>query len=222
MKEKKWDFLSKKAYFLVDAEEMLDFEFIFGNRNPLHVEIGCGRGEHIRARAEREPEVNFLGFELKENRIDTIVRHMNPNVHSNVRLIRRKIGSDVTKWIPGGSVDRFYLIHPDPWPKRRHHKHRLVQRRFLDASAWFLRSGAEVYVTTDHEGYASWIRKHFREHELFIESYCSQGTPWEDHIETWFGQMKKDEGFTPFFMIFERKNASVLQSHDHSGGQQGL
>ena len=99
-----------------------------------------------------------------------------------------------------------YIIHPDPWPKRKHHKNRLIRHGFIDVLWRILKSRGFIEISTDHKDYANWIVQHFRERKDF-ESVYDKGfikNPKEEHIETFFEKKKREEGFEPFFMKYRK------------------
>jgi len=198
----------KEKSFLYELKgEELDFDKIFGNNRPVHLEIGCGRGEFITEIATLEPEINFLGLELKQKRIKTILKKLDQDKHANVRLLMVKVDDKMLKMIPSSSTERFYIYHPDPWPKKKHHKHRLIQTGFLQELNEVLKDGGEVLITTDHENYMRWIVKHFQQSELF-DAEDDEGfsrEPFEGHIETHFEQKLKKKGYPPFYMRFKKR-----------------
>lgn len=188
------------------AGDKLDFSLIFGNDNPVHLEIGSGRGEFLIQTAAAHPELNFLALELKEKRIKTILRQLDTAFHQNIRLIRLYVDARVTDLIPAGSLQTIYIIHPDPWPKKRHHRRRLIQQEFIDVLHQLLLSNGSVKLSTDHQNYAAWIVNLFQMRKDFISVYEAGFTrnPPSDHVETFFEKVKKKEGFPPFYMEFRK------------------
>jgi tRNA (guanine-N7-)-methyltransferase len=188
--------------------EKLSFHALFGNSNPVHLEIGSGRGEFLINKAEQLPQVNFLALELKEKRIKTMLRKLDPERHLNVRISRFYVDKNVKEYLPESCFQQIYIIHPDPWPKRKHYKNRLIQASFLPILWGLLDEKGEVFISTDHPGYASWILAHFQNTPLFSSFYqvgFSREKP-PDHHETHFEVKKREEGFPPFYMRFVKNN----------------
>ncbi len=204
------DLSSKFEKFEIKSNhgQKLNFEKIFGNDNPVHLEIGSGRGEFLLSKAEQNPDVNYLAIELKEKRIKTILRQLDEDIHKNVKLIRLFVDEAVIGIISEASLSKIYIIHPDPWPKTKHNRRRLIQQKFIDVLWQLLASNGKVFLSTDHSDYAAWIVEHFSQRSDFIsihEKGFTRTAP-EDHIETYFEKMKKEEGYPPYFMAYHKKN----------------
>jgi tRNA (guanine-N7-)-methyltransferase len=131
--------------------ERLDLEKIFGRIAPLHIDLGCGDGSFICALAERMPERNFLGIERLLGRIRSAARKA--ATVGNVRLLPMENSYAVRYLLPTGSVETFYLLFPDPWPKRRHWRRRSVTAEFLRAISEALAENGRFLIATDHFNY---------------------------------------------------------------------
>ena len=131
--------------------DRLDLEKIFGRIAPLHVDLGCGDGSFICALAERVPERNFLGIERLLGRIRSAARKA--AMVGNVRLLRIENSYAVRYLLPAGSVETFYLLFPDPWPKRRHWQRRSVTAEFLGAISLALAENGRFLIATDDLDY---------------------------------------------------------------------
>lgn len=206
---KKENLSNKFAYFEIEPEKdkILNFQKLFGNNNPVHLEIGSGRGEFLVQKAEQNPQVNFLAIELKNKRIKTIMRKLDLEIHKNVRVIRLFVDAAITNFISENTFAEIYIIHPDPWPKKRHNRRRLIQQDFIDVLYKILKPGGVIKISTDHSDYALWIADHFAIRKDFISIYkngFSRETP-ANHIETFFEKKKKQEGFDPYFLEFTKK-----------------
>ena len=129
----------------------LDLEEIFGRTAPLHVDLGCGEGSFLCAMALRLPHKNFLGIERLAGRVRSAARKT-ANL-GNVRALHIESAYAVRYLLPAGSVETFYLLFPDPWPKRRHHRRRVVTADFLQALDAALAKDGVIYIATDHLDY---------------------------------------------------------------------
>ena len=131
--------------------DRLDLEKIFARRAALHVDLGCGDGSFLCALAQRIPEKNFLGIERLLGRIRSATRKA-ANI-GNVRLLRMESSYVVRYLLPSRSVETFYLLFPDPWPKRRHWRRRIVTKDFLSAISQALVENGTFRIATDQRGY---------------------------------------------------------------------
>src|SRR6266542_176933 len=129
----------------------LDLEKIFGRKAPLQVDLGCGEGSFLCALAQRLPDKNFLGIERLTGRIRSSARK-GANL-GNVRLLQIESSYAVRYLLPAGSVETFYLLFPDPWPKRRHHRRRIVTQDFLNCVHTALEKNGLIYIASDHLDY---------------------------------------------------------------------
>ena len=135
----------------------LDLEKIFGRKALLHVDLGCGDGSFLCALAQRLPDKNFLGIERLLSRIRSSVRKAASL--DNVRLLQMESSYAVRYLLPAESVETFYLLFPDPWPKRRHHRRRLVKPDFLNSIHTALEQNGVIYIATDHLDYFRKIKE---------------------------------------------------------------
>ncbi|MCP4594549.1 MAG: tRNA (guanosine(46)-N7)-methyltransferase TrmB [bacterium] len=131
----------------------------FGNAAPVELEIGCGKGGFILERAKRYPERSFLGVEWANKYCRYAADRMVRWGVSNVRLMRTDAGNLVRHHLVPSSLAALHVYHPDPWPKKRHHKRRLFQTEFIAAAVRTLQPGARLAVQTDHGEYFAWIRE---------------------------------------------------------------
>lgn len=128
---------------------------LFGSNRPLHFEIGIGAGEHLAWRADLLPDHGFIGCEPFLNGIAAALSHVQDGNLCNVRLYHGN-AIDVLERIPDGALSFVYLLHPDPWPKARHAKRRMMNTRPMDMIAKKLKPGGEFRFGTDHPAYLRW------------------------------------------------------------------
>jgi len=153
---------------LIELESLrnrLDAKKIFGRRAALHVDLGCGDGSFLCALAQRMPEKNFLGIERLLGRFrSAAVKAANIR---NVRVLRMESSYVVRYLLPPRSVETFYLLFPDPWPKRRHWRRRIVTPDLLKAISQALVQGGTLLIATDHLDYFQQIQRLSRAHPQF-------------------------------------------------------
>lgn len=126
---------------------------IFGNDNPLVLEIGCGIGDFAVHMAERHPDWNFIALDYYNKGCLKTCKRAELHGVGNIRVIRDEALSFVERCIPRSSLRALYINCPDPWPKRRHRKRRLVQEGFVDFIRPYLRDGADFFFATDFDDY---------------------------------------------------------------------
>jgi tRNA (guanine-N7-)-methyltransferase len=135
----------------------LDLETIFGRNAPLRIDLGCGDGSFLCALAQRMPEKNFLGIERLSGRIRSAARKA--ATINNVCLLQMESSYAARYLLPAGSVETFYLLFPDPWPKRRHYRRRIVTPDFLCSIHTALEENGTIYIATDHFDYFEKIKE---------------------------------------------------------------
>jgi len=132
-----------------DQDPVLNWEEVFGNDHPVEIEIGIGKGRFLIDAAQRLPQVNFVGVEwaLKYLRI-AHARSLKRRLQ-NIRLVRGDAREFIEFFVPSESVQAIHVYFPDPWPKKRHHKRRLVNEAFLQEVERLLEPGGRLWLTTD-------------------------------------------------------------------------
>ena len=126
---------------------------VFGNANPIQMEVGMGKGKFISTMARQHPEINFIGVEVIEEVLLDAVKRMNraEGIPENLRLVWINASLLEDLFLPG-EVDRIFLNFSDPWPKTRHAKRRLTHKGFLDQYAAILKAEGQVHFKTDNQG----------------------------------------------------------------------
>lgn len=148
------DVPSGQIIMVPPAEDLVvDPRTWFPSRAPLELEIGSGKGGFLLERARTHPEISFLGIEWANKFFLFAADRMARWNVANVRLMRTDAKQFVLRNLAPGCLSALHLYHPDPWPKKRHHKRRLVQPDFVDAAARSLQDGARWYIQSDHEEY---------------------------------------------------------------------
>jgi tRNA (guanine-N7-)-methyltransferase len=138
-------------------EEPLSFPDLFGRVAPVVVEIGFGNGETLVEQAARDPDRDYIGIEVHEPGVGHCLLKADEASIRNLRIIMHDAVEVLSHQVPRGSLDQINLYFPDPWPKKRHHKRRIVQDGFVELVADRLRDGGTFHVATDWENYAEHI-----------------------------------------------------------------
>ncbi len=136
--------------------EPLDPAALFGDRRPLWLEIGFGDGAHLAAQAAAHPGIGFIGVEPFVNGVAALLARIERGRLANIRIFTDDARLLLAA-LPDASVARLFVLFPDPWPKRRHHKRRLVNRATAAEFARILAPGGELRLATDDAGYARWM-----------------------------------------------------------------
>jgi len=162
----------------LEPKEPLDFAAVFGNHNPVWLDIGFGNGESIIHAAKKHPEINFLGIEVHLPGVGHLLMGIEEHGLENVRIIRNDAVDMLKLYIKDESLAAIHVYFPDPWHKKRHHKRRLVNQDFLDLIQNKLQTGGRFHYASDWEPYA-----------IEVQELLSHN-PWLSNVAT-------DGGFSP-------------------------
>jgi len=136
------------------ARSELDFDAPFGRRAPVVAEVGSGMGETTAAIAEANPGVNYLAIEVHSPGIGSLLKLVEEMALTNIRVVQHDAAEVFRDMIAPASLDGVHIFFPDPWPKKRHHKRRLLQPEFAALAATRIRPGGYLHVATDWQDYA--------------------------------------------------------------------
>jgi len=199
---------AKYDFFKIDYEinTKLNYFDIFKNNNPVHLEIGSGRGEFIYNKALQLPSINFFAVDIKEKRIKSIIRALDMEHHKNVRILKMFIDEESIKIFPENSIEKIYIMFPDPWPKRKHHRRRMINEKFIKILYNILTNKGTVEIVTDHQGYAEWIKNVFLSEKSFVPKYSEiySREPEKNHIVTYFEEKMRKSGYIPYYFVFTK------------------
>jgi tRNA (guanine-N7-)-methyltransferase len=172
----------------------------------VRLEIGFGGGEHLIAEAKAFPKIGFIGCEPYVNGMAKILTQIEANNVGNIRLFAGD-AAELLAWAPARSVARVDLIHPDPWPKRRHWKRRFVQDATVKAMARILKDGGEFRFVSDIDDYCAWTLAHLMRSPDFAwlaERAVDWQQPWADYTMTRYGAKAEREGRKAAYLRFRR------------------
>ncbi|MDY0405300.1 tRNA (guanosine(46)-N7)-methyltransferase TrmB [Virgibacillus sp. 179-BFC.A HS] len=155
--------------FITDAAESPKcWQKVFGNDNPIHVEIGAGKGQFIRGMAEKYPDINFVGMEVAKSVIVTAGQKVLASDRTNIRLLLGD-ASLISKMFRENEVAVIYLNFSDPWPKNRHEKRRLTYRSFLQQYETILSPSGKIVMKTDNSGLFAYSLVSFSQYGMKLE-----------------------------------------------------
>ena len=175
----------------------------------VRLEIGFGGGEHLFAQATAHPQLGFIGCEPFVNGMAKILALIEAGGNDNVRL-HAGDAIDLLAWLPPVSLARIDLLYPDPWPKRRHWKRRLVQDRTVAMMARVLRPGGVFRFATDVPDYAAWTLERMAHAPDFFwtaERADDWRKPWDGFCGTRYEAKAKRQGRAPCYLVFRRIQA---------------
>lgn len=145
--------LQNNPYFCIQepANHKGAWSEVFGNDNPIHIEVGTGKGQFINGMAQQNPDINYIGIELADRVIVTALDRLLESNLPNVKLLNVN-ALELPEIFAEGEVSRVYLNFSDPWPKTRHEKRRLTYKTFLDLYKGILPEHGEIHFKTDNRG----------------------------------------------------------------------
>ncbi|MGE4217999.1 MAG: tRNA (guanosine(46)-N(7))-methyltransferase TrmB [Alphaproteobacteria bacterium] len=192
----------------VPAAGRLDPQAIFGCPvQAVWLEIGFGGGEHLAWQAAAHPDIGMIGAEVFLNGVASLLAHVADAPPANLRLFPDDARA-LLDALPDASLDRVFLLFPDPWPKQRHHRRRFIQPANLDRLARIMRDGAELRMASDHMDYLRWMLFHTQRHPDFVwqadgpEDWRHRTADWP---ETRYEAKAKARGLRPAYLRFRRR-----------------
>lgn len=147
--------------------DRLDYQRLFITQQPVEVELGSGDGSFLAQYARQHPERNFIGIERLMGRARKLERKGLRAGSINLRVVRVEAGYFTQYLLPAASVSAFHIYFPDPWPKKRHHRNRLINEGFTHHLRQALTPGGQVFIRTDNQEYYEWIKAAFATNPAF-------------------------------------------------------
>jgi len=182
--------------------EALDPMSWYDSPGPFELEIGCGKGGFLLDRARSHPHVRLLGVEWANKYYRFCADRMARWNIRNVRVMRTDASELVIRHLPQRCVSVLHLYHPDPWPKKRHHKRRLIRPEFVDAVIRVLVAGGRWRIQSDHEEYFLLIRS------LLDRQEALQPVPWDEEL----GAASAGWSGTNFEVKYAREGRTILRA----------
>jgi tRNA (guanine-N7-)-methyltransferase len=185
--------------------ERFDPRSLMPSAREVWLEAGFGAGEHFAAQAERHPDALLIGAEPFINGLAACLAHLDDAGLENVRLHAGDVRGVMDR-LPNGALARLYVLFPDPWPKTRHKKRRLIQPDFIAEAARLLRPGGLVRFATDWADYGDWTLERFLQSKAFrwtAERAADWREPWPNHVPTRY-ERKRLGDCAPLWLEFQR------------------
>jgi tRNA (guanine-N7-)-methyltransferase len=187
----------------------VDLKMLFPNPvSKVWLEIGFGGGEHLAEQAEKNPDVGIIGCEPFVNGVASLMKHLDAKGVTNVRVYDDDV-RHLLKLMAPESLARIFILFPDPWPKLRHHRRRIVKDKTISQFARLLKNKGELRFASDHQGYVSWALRHLLQNDDLSWTAC-RPDDWRvappDWVATRYEQKAKAKGNASTYLRFERKN----------------
>ncbi|MGM0951724.1 MAG: tRNA (guanosine(46)-N7)-methyltransferase TrmB [Pseudomonadota bacterium] len=195
-------------YGLTREDGMIDPRQVFGRDNMLNLEIGFGMGQSLADMAEAAPEQDFIGVEVHQPGVGALLKEVEERGLENVRIYSIDANDVIDLCLPEACLDRVMVFFPDPWPKKKHHKRRLIQPEFVQRIRHKLRVGGVLHLATDWENYAEHMLEVMGESEGFANTQEQGGySPRpDDRPITKFEKRGENLGHGVWDLLFYRTN----------------
>jgi tRNA (guanine-N7-)-methyltransferase len=175
---------------------------VFKNNNELAIEIGSGYGHFMMEFTQKYPNLNFVGLDHRFKRSFNLARRLSSLEHKSFRYLRAR-GERLGFLFAENELDKIFYFFPDPWPKARHNKKRLFQKKFVDEAYKVLKKNGEIFVKTDHDEYFNWMVDVVKDDERFSKEILTYDLRAE-HPEHFLSSF-----VTKFEKIFLEKNIKI-------------
>jgi len=191
-------------YSIAYSPQPLDLDTVFGRAAPKILEIGFGMGGATAQIASEHPENDYLGIEVHTPGVGALMRLLDAGSIGNVRIIQHDAVEVLNHMIAPGTLDGIHIYFPDPWPKKRHHKRRLIQPLLLSLLASRLKPGAYLHLATDWQEYAEWMLEALRGEPLLVNTAQDYAPKPDFRPETKFERRGLNLGHGVWDLVFRR------------------
>ncbi|MDC1141930.1 tRNA (guanosine(46)-N7)-methyltransferase TrmB [Planctomycetota bacterium] len=187
-----------------DDDRQYNLPEIFGNDNPVELELGIGKGRFLIQQAEARPDINFIGVEWASRYFRLVAERAAKRGLKNIRILRDDAAHTVNATLTDQCLSALHVYFPDPWPKARHLKRRLIQAPFARTASRLVKDGCEVFLATDHEDYAVQMEQVFLNDPDFEQTFRAIGEEAPEGVTNWEVKFRA-EGRTIHKYRFRRK-----------------
>ena len=199
LRHKPWasEFIAEHSQYAIANPERYKGKWheVFGNHNPIHIEVGTGKGQFLAGMSVQNPDINYIGIELFESVIVAALQKIVDLQLPNMKLLNVD-ASHLTEYFDDNEIDRVYLNFSDPWPKTRHSKRRLTYKSFLSLYERILKKGGEIHFKTDNQGLFEFSLISFSEYGLQLQflSLDLHNSAFEGNIMTEYEEKFSKKG----------------------------
>jgi len=196
-----------RNYTLHEAFKLSYFTEIFQNDNPAYIEYCSGNGQWVCQKAEDFPNVNWIAVEKRFDRARKIWTRAKKANLSNIFVVFGDALVFSENYLSESSVSKVFINFPDPWPKQKHAKNRLIQHAFIGSVSKILKKNESMIVVTDHNNYSSQIINTFLKHPSWTSAFDDPFfiSEWQDYGGSYFNDLFSDMGKDIFYMQFQNK-----------------
>jgi len=184
----------------------IDLKALFPKADDYALEVGFGGGEHLAWQAAQRPATGFIGAEPFNNGVAKLLVHIDEGGLENVR-VHHGDARPLIERLPDGALSTVYVLHPDPWPKKRHHKRRMISPWFFAEAARLLKPGGELRIASDIRDYIRWTLMHAQNASDF-EWTATRAADWKVRPDDWpqtrYEAKSIREGREPAYLVFRR------------------
>ncbi|MEM6415703.1 MAG: tRNA (guanosine(46)-N7)-methyltransferase TrmB [Pseudomonadota bacterium] len=189
------------------TSENIDPKELFPDAKSIWLELGFGGGEHLATLAKDHPDIGFIGAEPFLDGIGKLLAMIADEDVKNIRLLPGD-GRPLLEAVPNNSIERLFVLHPDPWPKRRHFKRRLVSPWFFKEAARIMPSNGILRIASDVPDYVRWTLMHAQNSKDF-QWLAKTAADWQNRPSDWpatrYGEKSIREGRSPIYLTFRRQ-----------------
>lgn len=200
------ELLAAHPQFVVDEPQVWQGRWHerFGNNQPIHIEIGMGKGQFINQMAQAHPDINYIGIDMQVSVVSFALDKLIAEPVPNLQLLHVD-GSELTNYFAENEVDQIYLNFSDPWPKKRHEKRRLTYQSFLAVDEAILRPKGEIHFKTDNQGLFEYSLSSFSKYGMILEQVWLDlhHSPYEGNIMTEYEEKFSKKG-QPIYRVEAR------------------
>lgn len=208
LRKKKWakpELEKDHKVIFAPSELKGKWQELFGNDQPIHLELGCGRGRFITELARVNTNINYIAIDIHNELLVKVLRKVNENNLSNIRIIPMNI-ENIGNVFASDEIEKIYINFCNPWPSNRHHRRRLTHPNFLRLYQSFLKQGSEVWFKTDDESLFTESLEYFKASGLteLFRSYDIVQSDFQGNIQTEYEEKFSNQGIKIKFGRFKK------------------
>ncbi len=198
---------NREIYPVLDISEIcipIDTEELFGNDKLCALEVGFGDGDFLIETADLRPDINFIGIEIKKKRFNKAVKKALRGKVPNVKFLHMDANIASAEVFKPDTFNEIYINFPDPWPKDKHEKNRILKVEFLSKLSKVLKPDGKLEIVSDHRSYIQETLDAFKQLSVFINNYAEPGyrNESEGRLETKFEKGFREEGRKIYYLMF--------------------